>query len=289
MKISDYQSGLPVTLKRVDLLEDTDNATALFNTLFKLAKSLNKSPTTAVQSPQLQRIAYAAKAGLQTTPFQYVISNRKNIVENLRTLESAVNELPAEMVSKTLTIDTIGILALVDAAVSSSTWVLNFRLEVAKTEYLNGKSEELVGEIASNRSNLRVMNTLVGKFIWGIRLLASKPAQFKEKLEGTQAVFLTESSEAVAKATGSLKSHPLSASGTDGFIGNPFFAIGSYLVSWRANTYKLVEEEVSQLELILLATEAEAKGGASPALEKKIALLNQRIKEKRIMLKEIEE
>lgn len=289
MKISDYQSGLPVTLKRVDLLEDTENANALFNTLFKLAKSLNKRPSDVNQSQQLQRIGYAAKVGLQMSPFQYVVKHRKNIIENLRTLETAVRALPSEMVSKTLTIDTIGVLALVDAAISSATWILNFRLEVAKTEYLQGKSEELAGEIMSNRSNLRLMNNNVGKFIWGIRLLAAKSDQFKERIEGVQAVFLTESSEKVEQATGSLKSHPLSASGTDGFIGNPFFAIGSYMMSWRANTYKLVEEEVAQLELILLATEAEAKGGTSPAIEKKIMLLNQRIKEKRLMLKDIEE
>lgn len=289
MDLHEYKDNMPSEISKSDLLSSIELAMSVSNAFLEQRVSLGKAVTNnAGKAESLSGINRRFKLVLKDTPFGYFIKNSKNFVANMQALRAKVEDLPDGLPSNTATLDIITTVALVEAYQISTGWLLKYVHEAVRSGYIKSLSgnEEVADEMSAQRSVIRSMDENSARALWALRVTTVATDSFIKSFSEENALFVTRSSAPELKASGRLKGNPLNDPTANGFNGNPFYAIGSYAASWVAHSHGLASEELVQLELML--SELSAGGKGNPEVERQLIVLNQRIADKRQLLKDLE-
>lgn len=289
MKLTDYRNSLPSKVTKEDLIGSLEFSLSAITAIKKNGKQTLKvteksGPTNVVV---LDSIDKKSKLLLKSNPFSYLMKNYKNYSSNLLVLKERVEDLAGDIDTETATVDVVTLIALTNAYLTTSMWMVDYISQKTKAAYLQGRRDgELAEGITSVRSVIRKLMENAQVSLWGLKSCSVDSDKFNSSFSRENAIFVTENTEAELKAMGKLRNNPLTDPMTDNFIGNPFYVLGSYFVAWSAHSYKLVAEELQGLELMLSELE-KGRDSENPQVQRELIILNNRIAEKQQLLKDI--
>lgn len=289
MDLHGYKENMPSEISKSDLLTSIELAISISNTFMEMRANLTKAVSANVgKASDLNNINRRFKMVLKNNPFGYFTKNSKNFITNLQALRAKVEDLPESTDTSSTTLDVISTVALVEAYQVSTGWLLKYIHEVVRAGYIKSLkgNDDVADEMAAQKSVIRALNENSAQAVWALKVTTVSPEEFIKSFAEENALFVTRSGTAEMKASGRLKGNPLNDPTASGFNGNPFYAIGTYAASWVAHSHGLATEELTQLELMLSELEADGKG--NPEVETQLIVLNQRIADKRQLLKDLE-
>jgi hypothetical protein len=150
------------------------------------------------------------------------------------------------------------------------------------------RNQELYEGLSLSRAEMNYVESNFQRFVKLFAQYAVDPKDFEKTCLNMPEVFVNDKTrDMVASLVG--VNDPMESAGLSGFVGSAIYAIRLPIAQWQNDRYEAAKSKKQQLELRLLYLQMQSKQKHDPAIEKEIAVVQDRIDGLEYKLRKTEE
>lgn len=273
MNIADFKGALPTVVNTQKMVADLESAKQTLSQLFRSAGKI-KTPAggkLASVDKRVLRLAKTSQRNILSLLHSRTTSSR--VFANIDVLVRMFDGLPRNIPGRDASIKAASVIAVSEMVNVLTSYTSMYLVELVKSQGA-GISKKSIYE--PHRPTLNKLTKDAASYALATDYLTSAPGALEKELSNLPDLNVTKYNEPAVRSGMFGGKTPIDLL-TSTFIYNPIYHVRLYITEFQVWRYKLLRDEAQQLELLLLALEAERSERPSPGVEREIEMTEERI------------